>query len=247
MEDLGFHPYKLLITQELKITDHALRKTFAETMLQKLEDGEIDLNNLLMSDEAHFELSGTVNKQNCRYWSEANPNIVVQKPLHSQRVTVWAGVARWGIVGPYFFTETINKERYIEMINEFLLPFLRRLRRVRRTWFQQDGATCHTAKETIAVLKKAFGNRILSRNTNFAWPPRSPDLTAPDFFLWGFLKSRVYNTRPRNLEELKTRISEEISQIDTPMLEKVFKNFEKRLKDCVSQNGGHLNEIIFHK
>lgn len=74
MEDFRFHPYKIRITQELKITDYSQRLNFAEKMLQKLNDQEIDLENLLMSDEAHFELSSSVNKQNCRIWCENNSN-----------------------------------------------------------------------------------------------------------------------------------------------------------------------------
>ena len=93
--DLNHHPYKLMITQELKETDYRKRLLFAETMLLKLRNGEIRLNDLLMSDEAHFELSGSVNKQNYRYWSQENPHFVQEKPLHSERVTVWAGVAEW--------------------------------------------------------------------------------------------------------------------------------------------------------
>ncbi|KAJ4425331.1 hypothetical protein ANN_28251 [Periplaneta americana] len=39
-----------------------------------------------MSDEAHFELSGSVNKHNVRYWSARQ---LQMKPLHSQKVAVW--------------------------------------------------------------------------------------------------------------------------------------------------------------
>jgi len=247
VEDLNFHPYKLIITQELKETDYRQRLIFAQTMLQKLEDREIVLNNLLMSDEAHFELSSNVNKQNYRYWTDDNPHWVQEKPLHSQRVTVWCAVAEWGIIGPYFFDGTVNGEQYRQMINSFLLPELRHRRRLSRTVFQQDGATCHTATETLAILKKAFGTRLLSRSIDFAWPPRSPDMTVPDFFLWGYLKSRVYQTRPQDLEDLKARIRQEIAAITPEMLIKVFKNFVQRLNNCVSHNGQHLKDVVFHK
>lgn len=71
---------------------------------------------------------------------------------------------------------------YLEILNSYLQPSIRCHRRLSRTWFQQDVATCHCLKETLALLKKAFGHRILSRGTSFAWPRRSPDLTAPDFY-----------------------------------------------------------------
>ncbi|GFS57410.1 hypothetical protein TNCV_492471 [Trichonephila clavipes] len=52
-------------------------------------------------DEAHFWLNGNVNKQNCRIWSEANPQVYVETPLHPEKLTV--GCALWdgGIIGPY--------------------------------------------------------------------------------------------------------------------------------------------------
>ncbi|GFX20533.1 hypothetical protein TNCV_3488901 [Trichonephila clavipes] len=50
---------------------------------------------ILFSDEAHFWLNGYVNKQNCRIWSEANPQVYVESPLHPEKLTVgcalWAG------------------------------------------------------------------------------------------------------------------------------------------------------------
>ena len=51
-------------------------------------------------------------------------------------------------------------------------------------WFQQVGATCHTAHVTIDLLKETFDERIISRNGPVNWPPRSCDLTPLDYFLW---------------------------------------------------------------
>jgi hypothetical protein len=59
---------------------------------------------ILMTDEAHFHLSGCVNKQDFRCRAEENPQQLHQRPLHSARVTVWCGVANFGIVGPYLMT-----------------------------------------------------------------------------------------------------------------------------------------------
>lgn len=93
----------------------------------------------------------------------------------------------------------------------------------------------------------AFQTRLISRLTDFNWPRRSPDLTVSDFFLWGYLKSRVYTTKPRDLEELKTKIHEEILIITLDMQQKVYENFVERLRDCVAQRGHHLGDVIFHK
>ena len=51
-------------------------------------------------------------------------------------------------------------------------------------WFQQDGATPHTTKETIRILKNIFPGQLISSFSDLHWPARSPDLTDSDFFLW---------------------------------------------------------------
>ena len=60
-----------------------------------------------------------------------------------------------------------------------------------RQWFQQDGATAHTAGAARNWLRDRFGQRLISRGAEHSWPARSPDLTPLDFFLWGHLKSEV--------------------------------------------------------
>jgi len=97
-----------------------------------------------------------------------------------------------GIIGPFFFENeqgaavTVN-ERYRAMLNEFLLPKFEE-EDTDDIWFQQDGALCHTANATIDLLRTVFENRIISRNADVNWPPRSYDLTPLDYFLWATVK-----------------------------------------------------------
>ncbi|GFV91314.1 hypothetical protein TNCV_898311 [Trichonephila clavipes] len=53
---------------------------------------------ILFSDEAHFWLNGYVNKQKCRIWSEANPQVYVETPLHPEKLTVWCALWAGGIL-----------------------------------------------------------------------------------------------------------------------------------------------------
>ena len=72
----------------------------------------------MMHDEAHFHLDGYVNKQNCRFWAVENPRELHQRPLHTAKVSVWCGILKVEIAGPYFFEEegaTVTSERYVEM------------------------------------------------------------------------------------------------------------------------------------
>ena len=81
---------------------------------------------IIFSDEAHFDLGGSVNKQNCRSWGIENPHAYIEKPTHPKRVTVWCGFWSRGIIGPFFFENEqeqaviVNGDRYRAMLNEFL-------------------------------------------------------------------------------------------------------------------------------
>ena len=180
--DLSLQPYKLQIANP----DREMRLWFCRQFVGILTENPDLPNNLLMSDAAHFHLHGTVNKQNFRYWSAANPHELHQRHTYEPKVTVWCGVWSRGASGPYLFededgkTITVTSQRYTETISEFLSPNFPPNNDT--LWFQQDGATAHRAVISIAALRRLFPQRVISRFGDVPWPPRSPDLTAPDFF-----------------------------------------------------------------
>ncbi|GFV43653.1 transposable element Tcb2 transposase [Trichonephila clavipes] len=112
-------------------------------------------------------------------------------------------------------------------------------------WFQQDGATCHTARATIDLLKDTFGDRLISRFGPVNWPPRSCDLTPLDYFLWGYVKSLVYADKPETLDHLEDNIRHVIADIRPQMLEKVIENWTSRLDYIRASRGSPMPEIIF--
>ena len=75
--------------------------------------------------------------------------------------------------------------------------------------------------------------------------PRSPDLRAPDFFLWGYLKDRVYNAMPNSLQVLKSNIIREIRRITPETLAAVMNSTVARARQCQTQHGGHLKDCVF--
>ncbi|GFW46886.1 putative transposable element [Trichonephila clavipes] len=182
--------------------------------------------------------------------SEANPQVYVETPLHPEKLTVWCGLWAGGIIGPYFFKNdeghnvTVNGDRYRAMITNFFIPELNN-HDVQELWFQQDGATCHTARATIDLLKDTFGDRLISRFGPVNWPPRSCDLTPLDYFLWGFVKSLVYADKPQTLDHLEDNIRRVIADIRPQMLEKVIENWTSRLDYIRASRGSPMPEIIF--
>jgi hypothetical protein len=100
-------------------------------------------------------------------------------------------------------------------------------------FFQQEGATCYTCNDSIAEIESMFEDRIIAKGL---WPPRSPDLTTPDFFLCDILKGRVYGNRPRTKQDLRNKIESEIQAITPETLH--------RVQACLEAQGGHFQHLL---
>ena len=73
---------------------------------------------------------------------------------------------------------------------------------------------------------------------------RSPDLTPPDYSLWGYLKGRVYQNKPRTIDDLKANITEEIQAVTADVLARNFRNIARRVQSCLDANGGHFHVMM---
>ena len=145
-------------------------------------------------------------------------------------------------------TVTVTSDRYCEMLERFLRSKVAQLLTDYEpddVWFQQDGATSHTSRHSLEILQDMFPIQVISLRGDIGWPPRSPDLNPCDFFLWGYVKSKVYEHRPSTLEHLKAAVAEEINAIPHNMLERVMVNFRERLQNCIDIGGRHLSDTIF--
>ncbi|GFX15397.1 DUF4817 domain-containing protein [Trichonephila clavipes] len=114
------------------------------------------------------------------------------------------------------------------MITNFFIPELNN-HDVQELWFQQDGATCHTARATIYLLKITFGDRLISRFGPVNWPPRSCDLTPLDYFLWSYVNSLAYADKPQTLDHLEDNIRRVIADIRPQMLEKSHRKLDVQI------------------
>jgi len=77
--------------------------------------------------------------------------------------------------------------------------------------------------------RRMFPGHQISLRGDIGWPTRSPDLTPCDFFLWGYLKAKVYARRPGTIEQLKEAIRQEVVAIPPAMTHKAMDNFRERL------------------
>ena len=250
--DLHLKPYTIQMHQRLHKASVKERLTMCRWFLSKIEEDAEFLNNVWFSDEAHFSLNGYVNSKNYVFWGSSKPNEVYEQGLHDLKVTAWIAMSRQGLIGPFFFmdenkeTVTVTSERYITILNLFWKALGRFLGTHNRTkqWFQQDGAPPHAAERTLHWLRDHFNDRIISRRTPYTWAPHSPDLNPLDFHIWGFLKDLMLGRKFNSLEELRTTISNLTNAIPRSQCEKVIDNFCFRLKECIRQNGGHVEHML---
>jgi hypothetical protein len=235
-DDLHLKPYKLHNWNKLECHDYERRVKFANWFLGLPKDHKYFF---ICSDEAYFYLTLPLNRQNNRIWSDSIPFDAIEVPLHDEKVLVWCAFSAEVIYGPYFFESTVKAGNYLEMLKSFFWRRHCQAPNASKYYFQQDGATAHTANTVQKWLKGQFGKFFLDKTK---WPPRSPDLNPCDFYLWGYLKSVVYNPLPKTLDELKSNIEREIKKISPEILKSVFLNFEKRCELIITAEGGHIED-----
>jgi hypothetical protein len=145
------------------------------------------------------------------------------------------------IISHFFFNEaTVNGECYHAMLQGFLNPELWQLNLLDRTFFQQDGATCHHALNVQRTLNDIFPSMWIGRAGPIAWPPRLPDLTPLDHFLWGNIKTAMYSSKQCSLYKLKVRITNAIHEISTHQLRNVFNKVESWFEGCALKDGSYI-------
>ena len=251
--DLRFHPYQMIKRHQLFPGDYPRRAQFCQWLLE--QDGRF-LEDVVIGDEAGFSLNASVNTHNIREYHPRG-----EQPLNFQylrnddrhKLTVWVGLMGNGtVIGPFFFRQNIDGDDYLQLINEEVVPALqqfpryrgRRNDRFQRLWWLQDGAPCHRRRAVTDRLTELFGNRVIALNRAVEWPPRSPDLTPLDFFLWGYLKSKVFETPAGNLEELEQRIRHETNSLrhDRAMVRRAVFDMVRRAGVCVQRDGGHVED-----
>jgi hypothetical protein len=181
-------------------------------LLKLLNENPFFLNSIGFSNECIVWLCGKVNRQNVRFWGNERPDSTRDSP----KVLVWCALLYDRVIGPFFFHEsTVRWDNYLDMLENYAIP---QLLQGQADWdhdflFQQDGVPPHWTHVVRDVLNEAFPGRWLGHDGPMVWAPRFPDLTPPDFYLWGYVKGQVFKTKVRDVPELKQRITAAIQAI----------------------------------
>ncbi|XP_051168604.1 uncharacterized protein LOC127286268 [Leptopilina boulardi] len=213
-------------------------------LLEEMEERDQHFfDNILFSDECTFTLDGKRNVQIHRTWARRNPFTVVQtNTQRPQKLNVWCGILKNRTIGPFFIDGNLTAQKYLNLLRNNIIPAIEAVvgpHRVADVVFEQDGAGPHTARDVRIFLNETF-HRWIGRFSEFQeWCPRSPCLTGCDYFLWGYVKTKLNKfDRIENLAELRAKIVEIIANIPPHVLQKVVTTeFEERLRCCIASEG----------
>ena len=89
-------------------------------------------------------------------------------------------------------------------------------------------------------MNDTFPERLIGRDGPIPWPPRFPDITPLDFFLWGYVKHIVYRTKVRDVGDLQQRIIEALDTVTVNMLARTWLETEYRLDILCATDGARV-------
>src|SRR5258705_7468020 len=139
---------------------------------------------VIFSDESTFQVSpGDTRRRIIRTKEEAfHPDCLERSVKHAASLMVWGCIGRAGTGQLHFIHGNVNAFKYQDILRMRLLPSIDTLRPLRDVIFQQDGATCHTAKTTKRWLAE-------HQIETLPWPSNSPDLS-PIENVWGIITNK---------------------------------------------------------
>lgn len=243
------YPFHVQRVHALLPQDRPLRVEFCRWFLRQHHEIPSFVSNVLVTDESTFTRDGINNCHNTHIWSVENPH-AVRRGHFQQRysLNVWAGLVNGQLIGPFVLPHRLTGNDYLHFLENSLPELLEDVPlNVRRNmWFLHDGAPAHFSHLVREHLNNIFENKVIGRGGPVPWPPRSPDLTPMDFYLWGLMKAMVYNTEIVDLEDLRNRVqaaAAEIRQQGLGLAEYV-ESWVRRARLCIQQVGANFEHLL---
>jgi len=201
LHEHGQHPFSRTPIHALTPLDYPLQVDFCDTILARCMVDPDFPDFILFTDKKCFKREGSFNNQNHHSWSDENPHAsCVRGFQHCSSINLWVGIVGDHLIGPHRFPGPLNGATYLEFLQDSLPELLENVPvNVRaRMWYQHDGAPPHYDRAVREYLMELFQGRDIHRGVPIggiaiAWPTRSPDLTLPDFFVWGVYDSLVHD------------------------------------------------------
>lgn len=243
-----YHPYKSHIVQHLQPGDAERRMLFCQWYLQQIDTDESFGRLVIWSDESYFSSAGIFNRHNIRNWSTENHDLIFERAQQG-RFGVGVSCFIFGRRIVYrIFEGGLTARRHLEILEEVIPQLMENvpLALYNAVYFQQDGAPSHNSALVRAFLDDNFPQRWIGTHGPVRWPPRSPDLSILDFFLWGFMKNQIYKTRYQSVAELRAAIDLTFRNLQrSPMiLLNAIRRITKVCQFCIRENGRHIENHL---
>lgn len=244
-----FKPYKIHVSHTLLPGDNLRRLEYCNWLLGRIENDENFLNNIIWTDESKFTNSGMFNRNTEHYWAVENPRQNrARRPQNRFGINVWMGILGNRLLGPVMYEETLNGERYLNLLRTYVSNYLDNnipLNQLQHLWWQQDGAPAHNAAVVSNYLNQEFPNRWIGNRGVIEWPARSPDLSPLDYFLWGYVKNNIYKLdAPQNIEELRDRLQNAFDAVPRRTIQRAVQNARRRAQLCINQDGQIIEHLL---
>lgn len=193
-----------------------------------------DWSKIIFSDEAKFDVCvGDLRKRIIRTKTEAFHKDCLKRTVKFPKgVMIWGCVSVNGVGKMQFVDGLINAAKYQEILQNNLIPVLEQLKNANPSTnfvFQQDGASCHTAKTT----KGWFGEHNISV---LSWPSNSPDLNIIEN-VWHQMKKELRNNPQRTMPALKEKIEQIWSNMPIEYFKKLVSSMPDRIKAVIKAKG----------
>lgn len=203
---------------------------------------KIDLTSIIFSDECRF-VEGDDRQWVWRRYGERNPTAYHRTNKFPRSIMIY------GAIGLDYKSElvivegTIDSSKYQENILNSKMIDVLDSNRGKGTWiFQQDGARCHTSRESVTWLRSKCC--LIQK-----WPANSPDLNTIEN-LWAIIKEAVYKLKPTSIEQLREVILNVWYSLDQSKINNLVLSFYQRLQLVIVNDGESIQPNLvrnFHQ
>ena len=237
-EDLGMKSYIRRRRNLLTARSKALRVERCPKLLNHLKHK--GGHTRIFVDEKKFIVDEVPNRQNTRVVA-CDPSEVppVMQSKNPASVMVFAAVASDGKVMPPHFVEAglkINTSEYLKILNDVLLPWIRRNYDPTKVMLVQDSAPAHGAKKVQDFLKENLPLFV----PKDIWPSSSPDLNVCDYWLFGVIEGQSNVSPHPNVNSLKAAIQRAFRNLDPDEIKRSCSRFRQRISKIIDAKGAHI-------
>jgi transposase len=191
--------------------------------------------DVIITDESRFGLYD----DSRRLWVQRGvfrETTTKPKPKFQKTFMCWGAVGKGYKSQLIFVDGNLNAEKYCQMLKDNrIFETIREAKPGDTVRFQQDGAPCHTAKQTKKFIEEQM--------PTVPWPANSPDLSVIEN-VWGILKYKAAERAPKDMPSLKRVLLEEWDAIPQATIDSLIESTPSRFQLCKAHEGKFIGHLL---